>query len=253
MKSRGVAILSAVLVACAFAGRVEAVPTFQTYISGATGTDMGADEDSWFSSANPFTLHVFGAYGNKTTSLTKVTLAIAVPQGETGTISFVTADAAPILLTASNGMNDLANADVHILTDVVGNNGYLTKNFDPSGLSNHYPSQNSVSDFLLYDLGSFGNGELIDNYNAGDGSIGDENDPGEEKLYALAVTGFSNLHFDVYGFETLSRGSSGWRNNPNSHDATAKPDQPIPEPSSVLLLGLGGLLAGAAQRKRRSA
>ncbi|HHT9153123.1 MAG TPA: choice-of-anchor N protein, partial [Candidatus Hypogeohydataceae bacterium YC40] len=114
---------------------VSAIPMFQTYIEGATAGTIGQDEDTWFHSGTPFTLDVVGAFGPKTTSLTGVTLAISIPEGQTGTISLTPLGGAavPILLTTLGqsipGVNPAANADEHILTNVVGNNGYDTKSF----------------------------------------------------------------------------------------------------------------------------
>jgi hypothetical protein len=215
-----------------------AIPTLQTYIEGATSGSLGPDEDTWFISDNPFNLFVVGAYGPNTVSLTDVILLISIPDSETGTISFTTSDEEPVLITTG--------ADVDILTNVTGNDGYSTLP-DDYNLNNHYPLQDDVSDFLLYDLGSFDNNESpLNDYNAENGTITSSPAHGEQKEYQVSYTGFSRLHFDVIGLETTQTGppsnpryTSNWVINPGSHDSTNDPPTDVPEPSTLLLMGFG--------------
>ena len=237
-----------------------AVPTFQTYISGAAAGDVGSDEESWFSTSDPLTLFIVGAYGPHTISLADVTLFLSVPEGEMGTVHFVDlGDGIPALLTIG-GVNPTGSANRNVLTDVLGNDGYAEKDdFAPLTLNNHAPTGDAVSDFVLFDLGSFSDDETpLNNYNAGDGTITSDPAEGEEKRYQLSITGFSRVHFDVYGLVTTKTGRdthSDWEQNPGSHDATWNPPPPpppsaIPEPASLLLLG-GGMLGTLGIRGRR--
>jgi hypothetical protein len=243
----------ALIILCC-AGVSFAVPTFQAYIDGATADSIGPDEDTWFSSGSgSFDLILVGAFGPNTQSLTNGTLVASVPQGETGTISV---SGATLLTTqaavANNGFNPAANADKDILTDIAGNDGYDTKNFAPDAFNNHYPFQDDVSDFVLFDVGSFSNAGPIHDYNADTGIISTSG-VGQEKTFAVEVTGFSSVHFDLYGFVTTQTGPNSsyvWEINPGSHDSTFEHSNNvvIPAPGSMLLAIMGSGVLGFVRR-----
>lgn len=255
------------VIACATPS-AHAFPTFQVYIDAASAADALGEDDTWFSTANPVTLVVVGAYGPNTTNLSDVTLMLSVPEGEIGTLSFSDlGNGIPPLLSVA-GTNPILSANENHLSDVGGNDGYNEKDdFAPFGMNNHAPTGDGTSDFLLYSLGSFNDDTTgLYNYDADDGSITfAPNATGQEKRYSMSLTGFSRVHFDVYGFETRSRGQSGWEQNPGSHDSTwtcpqgedCEPPPPppplIPEPSSLLLLSGGwlGLLRFGGSFKRQ--
>ena len=166
-----------------------------------------------------FDLILVGAYGPKTQSLQYGTLVASVPQGQTGSI---TVNGAPVLTTGT---------DTDILTNVAGLDGYATKSFAPDNFNNHYPFQSDVSDFVLFDAGSFSNSGPVHNYNAEDGIISDPSGSGQEKTFAVSISGFDYVHFDMYALETnllgKSRLVSTWQINPGSHDSAFKRCPPV--------------------------
>jgi hypothetical protein len=241
-----------------------ALPTFQAYINGGSAGNLNGEDDTWFSSSSSFSLFVVGAFGAKDTKIQSVTLLLSVPQGQRGTISISSAgDETPIFVSTMGGvappglLNPSKNADTDIRTDVAGLDGYATKDFLPAGVNfnNHYPFQAGVSDFLLFDLSEFFKSEKgLNNYNADNGgSITlDPNAQGEQKEYTVSFTGFSAVHFDVYGYITSVNGggriATTWNINPGSHDSTANNVVPAP---GALLLGAMGLWGVGFLRGRR--
>ena len=245
-------IITLLMVSAAYA-----IPTLQTYSPGSTAGDYYYyDQDTWFVSGSPFALYVVGAYDPNMTDLTGVTLLISVPNGETGTISITRSDESEIvpLLTqigmgSSSETNPMTNADITVLNGITPS-GYSTTSFLPFNANNHYPLQNDISDFILFDLYDFDDIENnLSDYNADDGSITGSTALGEIKEYLIDYTGFSSLHIDAYGLVTDEQGqkiATSWEMNPGSHDTTAT----VPEPSTLFLLGSGLLSLGFFSRKK---
>jgi len=208
-------------------------PTFQIYSPDAVyAGDYGPDQDTWFVVDIPFELWAIGAYHTNTDALTNVALIVSVPDGESGTIS--------IAGLPSSGTEDPGFIGF-----------YSDTSFFPSGgnFNSHYPLQDAVSDFLIYDLDPFNNvGDPIFDYNADGGTITPTNTTGQVKEYWVGITGYSSAHFDMYGLEIRGidhKWKASWDINPGSHDVTF-----IPAPGAMLLAGIGVGMVGWLRGRR---
>lgn len=208
-----------------------AQPTFQVYSPDAAfAGDYFEDQDTWFVTGDSFELWAIGAYHTNTSYLTDMTLLISVPDGETGTIS--------ITGLPGSGTNDPTFI-----------NSYSDTSFFPANFNSHYPVQDDVSDFLIYDLGDFYDvGDAIWDYNADGGSITQTGSTGQVKEYWVEVSGYTSVHFDMYGLEISGidhKWKASWEMSPGSHDVTW-----IPAPGAVLLGSIGVGLVGWLRRRR---
>ena len=214
------------LVLLSMAGSTQAVPTFQVYIDGGTAGDWGSDEDTWYTDGSPFELWLIGAHQNNTANLTDAVLVASVPEGVSGTVT--------VGALAGSGPFD-TKAD-----------------FLPAGetFNDHYPFKDDVSDFLTWDVGTFGSGETVADYNADNGSISGSAD-GEIKEYQVTVTGYDRVHFDLYGWVDKENGQDAWDINPGSHDSLyASGTARIPAPGALVLSALGTGFVAFARRRR---
>jgi hypothetical protein len=250
VERRGHVTFAAVLALLMLSSTVPATPTFQTYVQGGTPGSVGGDEQSWFTNSGTFNLVVVGDYTPNTADLPFGTLAVSVPQGQTGTITI--GGATPLTTTRSTPFGNIpgGNANVDTLTNVLGNDAYANK--DPVlYLSNHFPYQNGVADFLYYDVGGFSNVGPVHNYDASAGTITVEG-TGQEKVFPVTVTGFDWVHFDVGGYVDRVQGNDSWSLNPPSHDAAfitnALPI--VPAPGSLLIVAVGVSLVGWLRARR---
>ncbi|HEG44327.1 MAG TPA: hypothetical protein ENH94_09790 [Phycisphaerales bacterium] len=169
---------------------VLAVPTFQVYSGGAIAGDFGPDQDTWLATSNPADIIVAGTFSSNTLSLTEVTLLLSVPDSTTGTISVT-------------GLNGASNPSfLGMFTTIAG--------FEPAGanFNNHYPMQDNVSDFHLYDIGEFFPIQPVADYNAETGIIlpPNPNLSGQLKEYQIEFDGFEQVHVDVFGLVTSQNG-----------------------------------------------
>ncbi|MHC4463404.1 MAG: choice-of-anchor N protein [Planctomycetota bacterium] len=199
-----------------------AQPTWQVWTPNwsSVGT-IGEDQQTWFVDDNPFELWVLGAYHTGVTSLTDARLVVSVPDGGSGTFT----------ITGLYGTAD---------PTFVGS--YTDTSFLPDPTFNsHYPLQDSVSDFLVFDIGDFADGiDDINDYDADTGIVTGTGSEGEVKEYSIQLEGFSWAHFDAYGLQDTK-----WKISPGSHDTTY-----IPAPGAILLGGIGVGLVGWLRRRK---
>jgi hypothetical protein len=106
--------------------------------------------------------------------------------------------------------------------------------------NNHAPlGDSSVSQYLFFDIGNFGNTDPIVNFADGSSS----NAWGEimdlEVDFGSDPSGLNFVHFDVMAIGTkLANGNhtstlvSNWDNNPGSHDVTWKSGETPPPPAA---------------------
>ena len=155
------------------------------------------------------------------------------------------------LTTADKGKEYPVYADKDVLTNGGDPDGYKDKNFLPDGtnFNTHYPFQDSVSDFLIYNIGDFAELYEVSDYNADDGGSIEPGGDGQVKSYSIEVTDFSWVHVDAYGYEEINNDKhlrTSWEINPGSHDTTYY----VPVTSSVLLGSIGVSLVGWLRRRK---
>lgn len=216
-----------------------AIPDLQLYIEGAN-YDSGTE--TWVgTSSGQFTLWVMGD------SVYNVKLAAAYASGETGTISFTPTLANTAYLPA--GGTDTTTPSAPTFNKTV-TDGTAPIMGDGSSLPTHgiYGAGTSWSEWLLGDL--TGTSDSIGDYIT---VIPTSFKPGQLNAYLVDVTGFTSLHFDAYDHTILSDDHLKYVFAPFSHDAETNP--PVPEPGTLMLLGVGmfGLAIFGKRRMSKNA
>ncbi len=177
-------------------------------------------------------------------------------------------NAAGAVLVASIPDGSLLNASTFTLQIIDSSSSAIDYFYSSEEFSyfpnNHDPLKDDVSDFLFFDIGDFLKvANAVPNFDEYDTDY-DPNDKkaGEIKEFTLNISGLDWVHFDVMALQTKENNQteliSTLVNNPGSHDLTWKYDDggggggggdPIPEPSTLILLGAG--IVGLAVYRRK--
>ncbi len=193
-----------------------AIPAIQLYIPGA---QYDASTQTWITSENSFELLVITS-ATDVTPIYDLTLVAALGDGVTPTNGALTIDGVDY-------------NDFHYGTPPSW--GYNEGSYPPNGI---YPA----------DYFEIGIASLVDD--APDAIM--DVQPGEDgtgvgRIFSFQVTTtYDQVFFGAYGFHCESDGH--FKFVPPSHDAERNKKPPIPEPSTMVLLGIG--LAGAGFYKR---
>ena len=209
-----------------------AVPTLQLYIDGATYDTVS---QTWVTTATSFDLWVLGV-----SPVDNVKLSVAFKTGETGTITFTPTTAGDFDGNAGDDDTSTPAAPVFIQTSA---DGAVPVQGDGTPLPTHGIFGPGTS-FLEYNLG---------NFTLSDSPIGDYQGlpstfdaVGQINVYTVTITGYdSGVHFDTYDHTFTGKDGAQVKYvfAPFSHDAE------VPEPSALLLLGVGGLALAALRRR----
>ena len=218
---------------------VQAVPTLQLYIDGATYDDV---TESWVTSASSFDLYVIGKG-----DLNNVTLSMALQNvGE-----FDDPAAAAVNIDGTSYPTDSWTYGYAPLSNVAS-----SWDGGDEDLQKHdiYPAW-----FTEFGLGNFttqgGIGDVnVDSATAHDdpfwlptqGYINSEHD-GWFQSYHIEISDGYAVHFDAFTLDERGRVDQF---NPFSHDATGGGDK-IPEPATMLLFGMGLAGAGVIRKLRQ--
>jgi hypothetical protein len=230
MKLRAtIAAISILAALCSGASVVQAIPVLQIYIEGA---DYDPDSDTWITNQSSFKLWVIGNVSGQGSHgpILDVKLSAAYFTGETGDIT--------ITPTTTALLTDPSAPVAPVLNGAVGADGTVPVMSDGNPLEPHGIFGPGVS-FKQWELGDM---TLSDSPMADFGGLdypsSFADNTGQINVYDVTVTGYTSVHFDA--FNHTDSPVHAWK-APYSHDAGGVP---VPEPASLVLLGLG--MAGTA-------
>jgi len=237
-------------------GQVGAVPTLQLFSPDA---QYDLQSNYWVSIVESFELWVVGARSPEWVhEVSDVSLLVAVPAAywdPTAVISIdsttssraVDGDTNPVSLSISLTAANLTSVDgdgnpIATTPDALG----IYSNFPDHGIYPAYfwqvPLPNLMIDAVQEDVYDFGEGFDLANLPSSAPDVGDV------QYYQVGFSPFTpEFMFEIDLIGLAHNGKTQWRFAPFSHAVKA---QPLPEPSTIILLGLS--LAGMGLLKRRS-
>jgi hypothetical protein len=215
-----------------------AIPEIQLYVEGAT---YDASTETWVTNSNNFRLWVMGDVSAKGTIL-DLHIAAAYLTGEVGTISLTP--------TTASLLTDPSISQAAVLNPLVGADGTQPIMDDGSALPSHGIYGAGVS-FKQYDIGDFTlTDSPIGDFSGATAFPSSFPDQGQINAYDVSITGYSVVHFDAFDHLAAKNKVMSLK-APFSHDAEGTPN--VPEPASLLLLGLGMGGSALVGLRRKSA
>lgn len=207
-----------------------AIPTLQLYIEGST---YDAGTDTWTTNLNNFKIWVIGE------EVQDVQLAIAHAASESGLITLTS--------TNATGIVDPSIPIDPVFRTNSATTGYLPLLGDGSALPAHgiYGAETT---WESYSLGDFNlNDSLIGDYIGGIPTSYPRT--GQINAYSVSVPeSYSWVHFDAYD-HIEGKNHSKYIFAPFSHDGESSGSSPVPEPATMVMLGVGVLGLFALRKK----
>lgn len=239
----GAAIAVAMFVAFAAPARpAHAVPVLQLYAEGATYDPVN---ESWVSSSPNFVLWVLGDTDGGTRTIEDVFLAVAYDSTETGSISITPT-------TVSAGELPAPGDSSTPIAPTFDNSGTGTTPVSSTGSTLSQPHGIYSDPQTTWETWAIGDFSLADSpigdYTQGacPGPLCEYPTLGQINAYLIEIDGYSFVHFDAFD-HYQTQNNTKYVFAPFSHDAETRS---APEPSSVVLLGLGLVGLGLFAHRR---